>query len=168
MYAAAGEYSLALQAYKKRVEMEGGFQGEVFWSLYTMGRMQELLGMSSQIAIESYQKAHEERPWRIEPLFYMGLAYAREGFTEQAYAILKKASQAKGPVEDNFFLECEVVWRLQHVLADLCWRLGKVQETLDACEKLVVCEDTPKEIVQVIEQDILKIKESVQKGVLFL
>lgn len=76
-YRDAGEYELSLKNYKKRVAM-GGWDQEVFWSLFQIARLQEILKMPAETIIDGYKKAYEYRPSRAEPLFFLTNYYRRQ------------------------------------------------------------------------------------------
>lgn len=158
-YVSAKEFALALEAYKKRVEMGVGFEHEYFFSLYMIGRTQHLLGMPSKVVIESYKKAHAYRPDRLEPLFYMSLCYSKDGDERLAYETLKKASSTIISTQDDFFIEPDIDWKLQHVLIDVCWKLGKKEETLKACEKLLCFANVPTDVKQESQENIVKLRQ---------
>ena len=143
-YANAGELCLALKEYQKRAEMLEGYPEETFVSLYIVARIQELLNMPSNIVVSSYMKAHNHTPSRLEPLYYLGLHHMRAKNYESAYNMLNKGSLTPPSPTDNLFVETDIgAWKLQSCLAEACWNLKKVQETLTACEKVANSENAP-------------------------
>ena len=64
-YLNAQEYAKSLKNYQKRAKM-GGFDEEVFISLYVSGHLQEKLGLLSELFIDSYWKAYHARPTRAD------------------------------------------------------------------------------------------------------
>ena len=65
-YFNAKDYESALRAYGQRALMEG--DEEVFYSLYMIGKIKQILKKPEQDVIESYVAAYLNRPTRAEPL----------------------------------------------------------------------------------------------------
>ena len=143
-YANAGELCLALKEYQKRAEMVEGYAEETFVSLYIIARIQELLSMPSTIVIDSYMKAHNHTPSRLEPLYYLGLHHMRAKNYERAYDLLNKGSLLTPSSSNNLFVETDIgAWKLHSSLAETCWNLRKIKETIIACEKVANAESAP-------------------------
>ena len=163
-YTGAEEFPLAIEAYEKRLSMGEGSSDEYFYSLYMKARLQARLQMPLATLVESYQKAHAYRPWRIEPLFHLGFCYIQAGEDLLGYETLKKAV-AVDPRSDDYFNKDEgIVWQLHYQLAGVCWRLGKVRESLESCERLMQCSDVPQDIGQETKNDIVKIRKILQEN----
>lgn len=77
-YLSAKEFEKALKTFEKRVTM-GGWDQEVFFSLYRAGMIQEYLNMPSDKIIHSYSKAYQVRPCRAEPLYRLANYFNRQG-----------------------------------------------------------------------------------------
>lgn len=75
-YYDAQEYELSYKRYKERAEM-GGWDQEVFYSLYRMGICTILLNKPYEIILSHMMMAYEFRPIRMEPLFEL-CKYCRE------------------------------------------------------------------------------------------
>jgi glycosyltransferase involved in cell wall biosynthesis len=67
-YKDAQIYDLALNNYKKRISM-GGWDQEIFWSMFQIGIIQELLKEKPENIISSYYNAYLYRSSRAEPLY---------------------------------------------------------------------------------------------------
>lgn len=159
-YANAGELCLALNEYEKRAKM-AGYPEENFISLYIIARIQEILSMPSNIVIRSYMKAHEHTPSRLEPMFYLALHYIRAKNHEKAYEILKKASLTPPSPTDNLFVETDIAnWKLHSCLAEVCWNLKKIKETVSACEKVANCETAPQNTREEMRKNIASLKST--------
>lgn len=89
-YRDSGDYSLALKNYEKRADM-GGWDQEVFYALYQIGAMQEALEMPVDVIINSYKRAYQYRPARIEPLYQIARLYRLKGDYNAGYSIAKIA-----------------------------------------------------------------------------
>ncbi len=93
-YKDAGEPALALEQYQKRITM-GGWEEEIFWSLYQIGMMQEKLEMPEEVVVESYDRAYKYRPSRLEALFQLVRYLRMKGNCREGYL----AAQQGLPVE---------------------------------------------------------------------
>ena len=69
-YRDAGDPASALKWYLKRSTM-GGFDQEVFWSLYMVAALREQLHYADPIVVRSYLEAYMARPTRLEPLYLL-------------------------------------------------------------------------------------------------
>lgn len=99
-YFQAQEYRLALKNYQKRASM-GGFEEEVYFSLYMTARLQEKLQMAPSVFLESYQKAYQMRSTRAEPLYWMARYHMQNKEYVMADDLLKKALSIPIPCEMN-------------------------------------------------------------------
>ncbi|MBA2368735.1 MAG: glycosyltransferase [Candidatus Protochlamydia sp.] len=93
-YKDAQNHSMALLNYQKRAGM-GGWDQEIFWSLYQIARLFEILEMPEEVIIKGYERAFKYRPSRIEPLHFL-IQYHRnndnfEAGYQAAYPYLNKA-----------------------------------------------------------------------------
>ncbi len=163
-YVAAEKYPLALEAYQKRISMGEGSSDDYFYSLYMSARLQDLLEMPILVVTESYNRAHMYRPWRLEPLFYLGCYYVRKEKDLLAYETLKKASLITPRTDDFFNIDTGITWQLYYQLAGASWRLGKSKDALEACKKTVQYPDVPESIRQDLNRDIIEIQNLIQKG----
>ena len=76
--------------YQKRAEA-GGNEEEVFWSLYQMAEIQEMLGFPREEVVDSYNRAYNFCPSRIEPRYRLARYYREQGDLMQGYLIAKIA-----------------------------------------------------------------------------
>lgn len=83
-YRDAQEHEKALLNYQKRIAM-GGWDQEIFWSMLQVGALQEALKMSPEVIHESYTKAFNYRPSRIEPLHRLTYYYRTAEQYEKGY-----------------------------------------------------------------------------------
>jgi glycosyltransferase involved in cell wall biosynthesis len=135
-YFNALDFKRALKQYEKRAVM-GGWDQEVFFSLYSIGLIQRILKMPPQIFIDSFYKAFHFRPTRAEPLFWIGEHYyARKDF-ELAYDILERAVSI--PIsKDAMLVEYDIYEKwLPWIYADCAYQLKKYEETARIYEKLL-------------------------------
>ncbi|MEI8125005.1 MAG: glycosyltransferase [Parachlamydiaceae bacterium] len=144
-YLGTNEYALALKNYEKRAQM-GGSEEEVFFSLYLGGLLQETLGMSSELFINSYCKAFQFCPKRVEPLFHMALYYFKSEDYVLSY-ILSKYALAIPPWEGVEFKEEGITdYQLEALFADSANKMGSLSEAVAAYQKLLSNEKMPAEM----------------------
>lgn len=136
-------YGLAIEAYKKRVDLKG-WPEEVFWCLYCIGRLERELGLEF---VESCWKAYRHRPSRIEPLYDLTDYYMKTGDFESAYQIAKITSTTPLPITDSMFVSRSIYdWGALLHLAICSSHLGKSDECSDAIAKLLVKPDLPEDL----------------------
>lgn len=68
-YRDSGQVEKAIEAYTHRASM-GGWEEEVYYSLYMLGRLKESRGDSKLEVANAYSMAWEYRPQRLEALFH--------------------------------------------------------------------------------------------------
>lgn len=82
------QYQKAVEVYKRRVAM-GGWDQEIFFSLYQIALLEDGLGVPSEQIINNYYRAFQSCPERGEPLYYLAKYYRLKGNYEAAYSISK-------------------------------------------------------------------------------
>jgi len=133
-YRDAGNNEKALENYKKRVAM-GGWDQEVFWSLYQIAGIQQRMG--NQEFIESYMEAYHYRPSRIEPLYSLAEYYLEQGNYSTAYLLATEASKKPKSNDNLFVLENIYEYYIWMTLAEAAEGVGKKEEAKIALEKIV-------------------------------
>jgi len=111
-YKDAGENERAIAAYQKRVE-KGGWDQEVFWSLYQIALLEESMKKESETVVGSYYKAFHYRPTRAEPLYHLANYYRRKENYVMGYVFAEYALSLPYP-DDSHFVE---TWIYEHGLA---------------------------------------------------
>jgi len=126
----------AIYWYNKRAEL-GGWDQEVYWSLYQVARLKEIMGYPEDDIVQSYMRAYEKCPSRIEAL-HNTIKYCRtHGRNHQGYIVGKYAKSL--PVDKTgLFVEG---WMWDYGLDDefsiACYWSGHYKEGLQLCEKLI-------------------------------
>jgi glycosyltransferase involved in cell wall biosynthesis len=142
-YRDAGDKAKALEWYQKRVD-RGGWEEEVFWSKLQIAHMLKDLGLPSSIVLESYKLAHAFRPHRPEPIYYLCDLLMKENKYEEAYQWLKKRSPMKISSKDALFNEDWIEdYGFAFQLGICAYYIGQFQESLDACNQLLLCKNLP-------------------------
>lgn len=132
----AKDLTFALECFEKRALM-GGWDQEVFYALFRIGALQEMLGASFETVEKSYLKAFSHRPSRAEPLVALGVAYLQKKAYEKAYFTLEKALSIP--------LSSDVIYVMQNIyeygalfyFAEATFRLGRYEKTWDLYKKLL-------------------------------
>ena len=89
-YRDANEPALAIDRYRRRAGM-GGFEEEVWYSLYEIARLTQASGATWPSVLQAYLKAFQYRPTRAEPLYRIGLHYQQEASFKLAKVFLGRA-----------------------------------------------------------------------------
>jgi glycosyltransferase involved in cell wall biosynthesis len=130
-YKDAGDPANALKYYEKRAAM-GGWDQEVFWSLYQVGCAEENLGLPKERVVGSYTKAYQFRPSRLEPLYQLAHYFLITGDFQSGYAAGIIAQSIPSP-QDLLFVQ---QWMHEYgALLDLsicAYWIGKYDE----CQKI--------------------------------
>ena len=135
-YKDCNERGKAIYWYNKRSEM-GGWDQEVYWSLYQVARLKEQIGYPEDDVVQSYLKAYEKCTSRIEAL-HNAIKFCRtHNRNHQAYMIGKYALSL--PVcKQGLFVE---TWMWDYGLEDefsiACYWSGHYKEGLGICEELL-------------------------------
>ena len=115
----------------------GGWDQEVYWSLYQVARLKEQMGYPEDDIVQSYLRAYEKCTSRIEAL-HNAIKFCRtHNRNHQAYMIGKYALSL--PVcKQGLFVE---TWIWDYGLEDefsiACYWSGHYKEGLGICEELL-------------------------------
>lgn len=152
-YKDAGKLKKAIEVYERRVAM-GGWEQEVFWSLYQIGIIQETLEMAEDIVTKSYLKAYKFRPCRVEPLFRLSSYYRRKENYLMGYLFAQYALDMKQP-NDPLFVEN---WIYEHGLKlehSICaYWIGRYEESLKSSRDLLAMKDLPQNIRDCVNRNM--------------
>ena len=135
---------LALNAYKKRLKMEGWDQ-ETFWAMLQIAHLQRQLKFPLQQVIEGYYQAFCFRPHRVEPIYYLAEIFNSNNNYAAAYAMLKARQFIPNPSEKDihFYLDWIEDYGLLFQLSTSAYYLGHYIESLNACNALLNIENLP-------------------------
>ncbi|MBF8262609.1 MAG: hypothetical protein HW387_274 [Parachlamydiales bacterium] len=161
-YSHAKKLDLALQNYEKRVIMAGWDQ-EVFYSLYCIGRIQSEMNMPPEVFINSYYKAYRYRTTRAEPLFWIAHHYMEIKDYEAAYEVLVKAVEI--PLSKDAMMVEHSIYEhaLKWMFADCLFSLKKYEEAEKIYQELMAKPKLPKEVRPVMMQNMKQIQRYLQK-----
>lgn len=177
-YRDAENPELALAHYQKRVDM-GGWDQEVFWSLYQIAHLKEQLQKPESEIVKAYTRAYLYRPTRLEPLhglcayyrrqenYLMGYligqlglkAFAKVGIRSMAHPLFDSSLMPDQmelvEAKDPLFIESWVydyAFLLEHSIC--AYWLGKYQESKDICEFLLAKPDLPTHVRDCVKRNL--------------
>lgn len=157
-YRDSGQYSLSLEYYEKRAKM-GGWDEEVFWSLYQMAMLKQYLNTNPNVFIEAYYKAFAFRPSRAEPLYYLANYYRSIGKYYEGYCLAKYGLTLKMPDEMLFVDKWVYDWGLQTEKLICSWYVGNYDEALAAALCILDVPHAPLQLRQDVEHQLQLIYE---------
>jgi glycosyltransferase involved in cell wall biosynthesis len=152
-YRDAGKLELALKNYEKRFAM-GGWDQEVYWSLYQIAILQEDLNYPEETVSKSYVKAYNYRPTRAEPLYRLSSYYRRKENYLLGYLVAQLGLQIKEP-NDVLFVESwmyDYGLLLEHSISSY-W-LEKYQESWQSCVQILARNDIPQHVRECSEKNL--------------
>ena len=144
-YRDAEEYGLALKHYRRRAAM-GGWSEEVFCALYQAARMMRFTGEPVGACIEAYLEAHDHTPSRAEPLYEIGMHYARAKQWGVAWLFLEQAAARGMPDDLILFVEADIhTWRAKMEAAVAAYWHGKQGEAMALNRELLAGDALPEQ-----------------------
>jgi glycosyltransferase involved in cell wall biosynthesis len=129
------EHERALELYCRRMNM-GGWEEEVFYSMYQLGLLRARLG-EWPWAVTALIAAWEYRPTRIEPLYELVSGLRRRGEHHTAHVLAKRGLDAPQP-SDHLFVERWIYeWGLLFEYSIAAYWAGDPHAALRACDRLL-------------------------------
>jgi glycosyltransferase involved in cell wall biosynthesis len=130
-----GELDRALELYGRRAEL-GGWEEEVFYSLYQCGLLRARRGGWGQ-AMTALIAAWEYRPTRIEPLYELASGLRRRGEYHTAYVLAKQGLHASRSTDQLFVERWIYEWGLLFEYSIAAYWAGDPHAALRACDRLL-------------------------------
>ena len=149
-YLSAKEFIKALENFEKRACM-GGWDQEVFFSLYRSGMLREYLNKPSETIIQRYSQAYQIRPCRAEPLYRLACYFNRQGNPVLGYAVAQLGITIPNPHDIVHTEDWIYEYGMLSIYADTASALNKTTETKEAYEKLLKEPNLPQEMRQSIK-----------------
>lgn len=126
----------AVEAYKKRVSM-GGWEEEVYYSMYMIAKISEKMGKDAATVTELYSRAWEYRPSRLEAVFHTMRKLREQQRFLIAFAYGDVAIKTKGTA-DILFLEPEIwQWRLLDEYSLAAYYIGNPDIALEKTQAIL-------------------------------
>lgn len=149
----AGSNLRSMEEYQKRATMEG-FDEEVWFSLFQVGKLQERMGFDAHIVQESYLAAFDKRPHRAEPLIELA-RMARERTQWARARMYAEKAVACNPGNDILFLDRSAFeWRGMDELAIACYWCGMFEVSRDICLNLLKSGALPENQVERVKANM--------------
>lgn len=138
------DYQNALSWYRRRVELDG-WEEERWYAMYQCARMQENLDETWDLVLESYLKAFEFRPQRLESIYAIVKHYREEEAFALGYLYSSLISFALiYPQNDHLFIERPVYDYLLLLEHGVCaYSTGRPAEAITAFNKVLDQEELP-------------------------
>ena len=127
-YRDSQQWQKSLDAYMKRAEL-GGWNEEVFYSLYQAGRIMEILEKPVDNIIQLYFRAYQTAPWRAESLW--GAARLCRAFSrfDQGYRFAKQGLKIRYPEGALFVGQGVYDWALLDEFSIAAFWTGNYRES---------------------------------------
>jgi glycosyltransferase involved in cell wall biosynthesis len=135
-YRDSSQLEKAIEAYKKRVAM-GGWEEEVYYSLYMIGKISEKMGVDDETVTNLYSKAWEYRPSRLESVFHVMRKLRDQKRYLVAFAYGDVAIKTKGTA-DILFIEPEIwQWRLLDEYSLAAYYIGNPEIAVEKTSAII-------------------------------
>jgi glycosyltransferase involved in cell wall biosynthesis len=126
----------SMEAYEKRISM-GGWEEEVYYSMYMIAKMKEKLGHSTDEVIQAFSRAWEYRPARLEAVFHAMRKFREAGRHLISFAYGDVAIKTNG-TGDILFIEPEIwQWRLLDEYSLAAYYIGNPEIALEKTNAIV-------------------------------
>jgi len=126
----------AFEAYKKRAEA-GGWEEEVYYSMYMMAKIKEKLKAPIEEVTQYYSKAWEYRPQRLEAAFHVMRKLREQKRFVLAFAYGNIASKSPG-CSDILFVEPEMwQWRLLDEFSLAAYYTGNPEMSIEKTSAII-------------------------------
>ena len=127
-YRDAHEPEKAIEAYRKRIAMQGWAE-EVYWSYYQIALLSKDL--------DRYFDAFEYRPTRVESMYVVGILFYRANKLNSARLIYESIVNHPIP-NDRLFLDTGLhTWKIKDQLALIYYKMGFFKESLEIYQTIL-------------------------------
>jgi glycosyltransferase involved in cell wall biosynthesis len=135
-YRDAGDLARSRELYKRRAEM-GGWDEEVWFSLYQGAILEERLGSDAALVSAAYLHAFQKRPTRAEPLVALASFHRRREEHAIAFIYARQAASCPRPSDLLFVEDAVYRWRALDELAVSAFYAGRFDEGRGAILRLI-------------------------------
>lgn len=148
-----GDYENSIETYQKRVAM-GGWDQEVFYSLWQIARMQEYLDKDTETVASAYKKAYLYRPIRAEPLNDLAKYYMLHKDFEKAYEVSSIARTIPRPSDILFVEKTAYDFDIELEYSVAAYWVGHYEESQKVNLDLLAKSNLPDEIRKLVENNL--------------
>jgi len=153
-YRDADDYDNAIRYYERRLTM-GGWRDERFYALYQIGVVKLKRGDPWPECMEAFLKAQSHTPERIEPLYKIGMHYARKKEWELAWLFLERAARSKRLDPRYLFIESDIYdWRAKLEAGVAAYWTGRHRESIELNESLLATDVLSQRIRERVEMNL--------------
>ena len=142
----------AIEAYMKRVAL-GGWNEEVFYSLFQVGKIKEMLKHNIDDIIRHYVDAYQVAPFRAESLWAAAKLCQQYGRYDQAYRLAKQCVKLPNPDGALFVLSFIYEWAALDTFAATAFWTENFKECIQACDYLLKGNKLPPQERERIEKN---------------
>lgn len=135
-YRDAGLDEAALVNYARRAKL-GGFQEEVWYSMFQVASLLERLGRPEHEVVMAYLEAHQARPARAESLCELARYLRLKQKYALAYLFARQAAETPMPKDILFVHEATYSWRARDEWSVAAYYVGKHEESIALTEALL-------------------------------
>jgi tetratricopeptide (TPR) repeat protein len=135
-YRDAGQLARSRDLYTRRADM-GGWDEEVWFSLYQAAILEERLGAEPAHVSAAYLRAFQHRPTRAEPLVALAGFHRRRGEHAIAFIYAQQAAACPPPSDVLFVEDAVYRWRALDELSISAFYAGRLDEGRAAIRRLV-------------------------------
>jgi glycosyltransferase involved in cell wall biosynthesis len=147
-YRDADDPELALRHYRRRAAL-GGWDEEVWYSLYQAARLEERLGKPWPEVLAAYLAAFQQHPDRAEPLYHIGMHYQAARQYHAAHLFFARALQNVRPTRNRLFVETPIYdYLLPMEYAVACFYVGDHATAIAANDGLLQGGRLPDDLVE--------------------
>jgi glycosyltransferase involved in cell wall biosynthesis len=142
-YKDAGMWREAMVTYDRRAEM-GGWEEEVYYSLYQSARMRQALELPWETVLNAYLAAYQCRPTRLEAILDIARHYRDQRQYALGYVFSRLVLETPYPSEDLLFVERGVYdYALPLEYGICCYWLGRHAEALRVNDTILATAGVP-------------------------
>ena len=139
-YRDAGLNQKAIEYYNKRIQM-GGWDQELYYSLFSLARLLEAEQFPQTLVIASYQAALDFRPSRLEPLYFLAEYYRSKGLFNLCYQV---SNVSILNTDDTLFVSSSVYeYALQFSRSICAYWIGEFGKSKQDSESVIANPHTP-------------------------
>lgn len=137
----------ALETYEMRVMM-GGWEEEVFYSLYQAAVLVDRRGHDWGTAFQAFVRAWEYRPSRLEPIYHIVNRLRRRKEYNTALLFASPALLQPYPSKDILFVHRWMyTYGLPFEYLLCCAELGRHADVISTADVILACKDAPEAIM---------------------